>query len=144
MANFKRLDLGISAIQGHSRSPDEVSKVALGECLTLERCKQLGQIFHASENANYQSIRTYGLVLEATKASWQRHRKAIRMAQQEKELNEVLRKAKTKPLHLFSYRLLHRVDSSGNEVYYSLEQSARRDASDFSILVGVICEAYGQ
>eukprot|EP00439_Symbiodinium_sp_Y106_P055230 s6932_g7.t1 len=34
-------------------------------------------IFHATDNANYEGIREKGLVLEATRASWQRHRLAI-------------------------------------------------------------------
>ena len=46
---------------------------ALGERLTAERCGQLGQIFHASHNSNYESIREHGLLLAAVRSSGQRH-----------------------------------------------------------------------
>ena len=70
--------IGVSATQGHSRVPDQVSEISRGERLSIERCRKLGMIFHATDNANYEgSIREKGLVLEATRASWQRHRLAI-------------------------------------------------------------------
>ena len=61
--SFKRfLDwdfvVGISAIQGHSRVPEQVSEAAQGEKLTLARARELGYIFHATDNANYESIKT--------------------------------------------------------------------------------------
>eukprot|EP00439_Symbiodinium_sp_Y106_P004604 s15785_g1.t1 len=34
-------------------------------------------IFHATDNANYEGIRERGLVLEPTRASWQKHRLAV-------------------------------------------------------------------
>ena len=58
--------IGIGAIQGHTRIPEGVSEEALGEKLTIERCEQLGFIFHASHNSNYNSIRETGLLLEVT------------------------------------------------------------------------------
>eukprot|EP00439_Symbiodinium_sp_Y106_P039031 s2383_g4.t1 len=69
--------IGISATQGHTRVPEQVSEISLGERLSIERCRKLGMIFHATDNANYEGIRERGLVLEATRASWQRHRLAV-------------------------------------------------------------------
>ena len=40
-------DRGIGTTQGHSRLPEQVSEAARGERLTLQRCQQLGCIFHA-------------------------------------------------------------------------------------------------
>ena len=80
--SFKRfLDwdfvVGISAIQGHSRVPEQVSEAAQGEKLTLARARELGCIFHATDNANYESIKSNGLSIRATRKGWQRHRVAI-------------------------------------------------------------------
>ena len=69
--------VGVGAIQRHSRLPEQVSEVAHGERLTLQRCEQLGCIFHASENQNYASIKQNGLSLQAARQGWQRHRLAI-------------------------------------------------------------------
>ena len=69
--------IGVGAIQGHSRLPDQVEEVSYGEKLTLERCQQLGYIFHSTYNQNYAYIRQDGLSLGATKEAWQRHRRAI-------------------------------------------------------------------
>eukprot|EP00439_Symbiodinium_sp_Y106_P002499 s7750_g1.t1 len=69
--------ISISATQGHTRVPEQVSEISLGERLSIERCRKLGMIFHATDNANYESIREQGLVLEATRASWQKHRLAV-------------------------------------------------------------------
>ena len=69
--------ISISATQGHTRVPEQVSEISLGERLSIERCRKLGMIFHATDNANYEGIRERGLVLEATRASWQRHRLAV-------------------------------------------------------------------
>ena len=69
--------IGIGAIQGHTRIPEGVSEEALGEKLTIERCEQLGFIFHASHNSNYNSIREIGLLLEAVRHSGQSSRLAI-------------------------------------------------------------------
>ncbi|CAE7935476.1 unnamed protein product, partial [Symbiodinium necroappetens] len=69
--------IGVSAIQGHSRLPEQVSEVACGEWLIQQRCGELGCIFHASENRNYESIKRDGLLLRATRHGWQRHRMAI-------------------------------------------------------------------
>ena len=82
--SFKRfLDwdftIGISAIQGHSRMPEQVSTVAQGEKLTLARARELGHIFHAAENANYESIKSDGLLIRATRKGWQKHRVAIHL-----------------------------------------------------------------
>lgn len=82
--SFKRfLDwdflIGISAIQGHSRMPEQVSSVAQGEKLTLSRARELGHIFHAAENANYESIKSDGLLIRATRKGWQKHRVAIHL-----------------------------------------------------------------
>ena len=46
-----------SRSKGHNRMPEQVSAVALGESLTLEKCRRLGMIFHAMEISNYESIR---------------------------------------------------------------------------------------
>ena len=82
--SFKRfLDwdfvVGISAIQGHSRMPEQVSEVAQGEKLTLARARELGYIFHAAESANYESIKSDGLLIRATPEGWQRHLVAIHL-----------------------------------------------------------------
>ena len=69
--------VGISAIQGHSRVPEQVSEAAQGEKLTLARARELGYIFHATDNANYESIKSNGLSIRATRKGWQRHRVAI-------------------------------------------------------------------
>ena len=69
--------IGISAIHGHSRMPEQVADIAQGERLTAQRASELGFIFHASENHNYDSIKRDGLLLRATRQGWQRHRKAI-------------------------------------------------------------------
>ncbi|CAE7515955.1 unnamed protein product, partial [Symbiodinium microadriaticum] len=69
--------IAISAIQGHSRLPEQVSDIAQGERLTQQRAIELGFIFHASENHNYESIKGDGLLLRATRRGWQRHRMAI-------------------------------------------------------------------
>ena len=71
--------IGISAIQGHSRMPEQVSTVAQGEKLTLARARELGHIFHAAENANYESIKSDGLLIRATRKGWQKHRVAIHL-----------------------------------------------------------------
>ena len=69
--------IGIGAIQGHTRIPEGVSEEALGEKLTIERCEQLGFIFHDSHNSNYNSIRETGLSLSAVRHSGQSSRMAI-------------------------------------------------------------------
>ena len=46
----------LTSDQGHSRIPGNVAEEALGERLTAERCRQLGQIFHASRNSNSQRV----------------------------------------------------------------------------------------
>ena len=70
-------DISVGALQGHTRIPGNVAEEALGERLTAERCRQLGMIFHASHNSNYESIRERGLLLNAVRSSGQRHRQAI-------------------------------------------------------------------
>ena len=67
----------IAAIQGHSRVPDHVSAEAMGHQLTIEECRNLGFIFHASKYDNYNSILERGLLLEATRYAGQRARTAI-------------------------------------------------------------------
>ena len=59
---------------GHPRT---LAEEALGERLTADRCRQLGMIFHASHNSNYESIRERGLLLTAVRSIGQRHRQAI-------------------------------------------------------------------
>ena len=81
-------DTSIEAIQGHIRIPGNVSEEALGERLTIERCRQLGQIFHASYNSNYESIREGGLLLSAVRSSGQRHRLAIHFVYAEQRSNQ--------------------------------------------------------
>ena len=49
--------IGVSATQGHTRVPEQVSEISLGERLSIERCRKLGMIFHATDNANYEGIR---------------------------------------------------------------------------------------
>ena len=49
--------IGLSATQGHSRLPDQVEDASYGEKLTLSRCQQLGYIFHATFNQNFEAIR---------------------------------------------------------------------------------------
>ena len=59
-------EICIAAIQGHSRVPDHVSAEAMGHQLTIEECRNLGFIFHASKYDNYNSIVERGLLLEGT------------------------------------------------------------------------------
>ena len=37
--------ISISATQGHTRVPEQVSEISLGERLSIERCRKLGMIF---------------------------------------------------------------------------------------------------
>ena len=55
--------LGLPHRQGHTRVPEQVSEISRGERLSIERCRKLGMIFHATDNANYEGIREKGLVL---------------------------------------------------------------------------------
>ena len=59
--------------------PEQVADIAQGERLTQQRAMELGYIFHASENHNYESIKRDGLLLRATRKGRQRHRVAIHM-----------------------------------------------------------------
>ena len=59
--------------------PVQVSTAAQGEKLTLARARELGYIFHAAENANYESIKSDGLLIRATRKGWQKHRVAIHL-----------------------------------------------------------------
>ena len=53
--------VGISATQGHSRMPEQVADIAQAERLTAQRASELGFIFRASENHNYECIKRDGL-----------------------------------------------------------------------------------
>ena len=53
----------IRVVQGHSSLPRNYDPSALGELLGLKKCSDMGYIFHASSNANYDSIDAHGLVL---------------------------------------------------------------------------------
>ena len=39
----------------------------------------MGYIFHAAENANYESIKSDGLLIRATRKGWQKHRVVIHL-----------------------------------------------------------------
>ena len=60
-------DLGfhikVRAVQGHSSLPRDYDPSALGVLLDIKACSDMGYIFHASSNVNYDSINSYGLVL---------------------------------------------------------------------------------
>ena len=60
-------DLGfhikIRAVQGHSSLPRGYDPSALGELLDLQKCTDMGYIFHASSNVNYDCIDAHGAVL---------------------------------------------------------------------------------
>ena len=60
-------DLGfhikVRAVQGHSSLPRNYDPSALGELLDVKACSDMGYIFHASSNVNYDSIDAHGLVL---------------------------------------------------------------------------------
>ena len=60
-------DLGfhikVRAVQGHSSLPRNYDPSALGELLDVRMCSDMGYIFHASSNVNYDSIDAHGLVL---------------------------------------------------------------------------------
>ena len=49
--------ISLSAIQAHSRVSDVAAPETLGEPLSLERCQQLGFIFPATHNKNWESIK---------------------------------------------------------------------------------------
>ena len=63
--------ISLSAVQGHSRVSDIADPSTLGEPLTLDRCRALGYIFHATRNKNWESIRDKGLALGHTREEGQ-------------------------------------------------------------------------
>ena len=89
-AQLRRLDyddvpsidwyISLSAVQGHSRVSDIADPSTLGEPLTLDRCRALGYVFHATHNKNWESIRDKGLALGHTREEGQSSRLAIHMA----------------------------------------------------------------
>ena len=58
-----RFHIKVRAVQGHSSLPRNYDPSALGELLDLKKRSDMGYIFHASSNANYDSIDAHGLVL---------------------------------------------------------------------------------
>ena len=72
-SDLNKLDFHIyaAAWQGHSRMADSLSETALGEVLTLERCKQLGYIFHSAFAKDYQSIQSQGMLRSSVKEQGQ-------------------------------------------------------------------------
>ena len=70
-------DVYVAAWQGHSRMADSLSETALGEVLTLERCRQLGYIFHSAFAKDYQSIQSQGMLRSSVKEQGQSGRLAI-------------------------------------------------------------------
>ena len=71
--------ISLSAVQGHSRVSDVADPSTLGEPLTLDRCRALGYIFHATHNKNWEGIRDKGLALGHTREEGQSSRLAIHM-----------------------------------------------------------------
>ena len=71
--------ISLSAVQGHSRVSDVADPSTLGEPLTLDRCRALGYIFHATHNKNWESIKEQGLALGHTREQGQSSRVAIHM-----------------------------------------------------------------
>ena len=71
--------ISLSAVQGHSRVSDVADPSTLGEPLTLDRCRALGYIFHATHNRNWEGIRDKGLALGHTREEGQSSRLAIHM-----------------------------------------------------------------
>ena len=71
--------ISLSAVQGHSRVSDVADPSTLGEPLTLDRCRALGYIFHATRNKNWESIKEQGLALGHTREQGQSSRVAIHM-----------------------------------------------------------------
>ena len=63
--------ISLSAVQGHSRVSDVGDPSTLGEPLTLDRCRALGYIFHATHNKNWERsrIRDSPWVTPGSKAS---------------------------------------------------------------------------
>ena len=59
-----RFHIKVRAFQGHSSLPRNYDPSALGELLDIKACSDMGYIFHASSNVNYDSIDAHGLVLE--------------------------------------------------------------------------------
>ena len=80
-AQLRRLDyddapsidwyISLSAVQGHSRVSDVADPSTLGEPLTLDRCRALGYVFHATHNRNWEGIRDQGLALGHTREEGQ-------------------------------------------------------------------------
>ena len=63
-----------SAVQGHSRVSDIADPSTLGEPLTLDRCRALGYIFHATHNKNWEQQVVSGRdVLERKAFPWERN-----------------------------------------------------------------------
>ena len=60
-------DLGfhtkVRAVQGHSSLPRKYDPSSLGELLDVKMRSDMGYIFHASSNVNYDSVDAHGLVL---------------------------------------------------------------------------------
>ena len=71
--------ISLSAVQGHSRVSDVADPSTLGEPLTLDRCRALGYIFHATHNKNWEGVRDQGLALGHTREEGQSSRLAIHM-----------------------------------------------------------------
>ena len=71
--------ISLSAVQGHTRVSDIADPSTLGEPLTLDRCRALGYIFHATHNKNWEGIRDQGLALGKTREESQSSRLAIHM-----------------------------------------------------------------
>ena len=72
--------ISLSAIQGHSRVSETAAPSTLGEPLTVERCKALGCILHATHIKNWEGIRDQRLVLGKAREAGQSSRIAIHMA----------------------------------------------------------------
>ena len=74
VVGFRRWSQCQSGLRGTVAFPNKSPKPPWGRNSPLERRRQLGYFLHASDNSNYEPIRNYGLVLSATRQSWQKHR----------------------------------------------------------------------
>ncbi|CAE7792897.1 unnamed protein product [Symbiodinium sp. KB8] len=103
-----RMKMAQGATKGNSPQgevPEALRKIIRENGLLTRRRKKQGTQSEGTTRYAYEAGDTVHGKMDA------------RRAQQEEELRQVLRKARTNPWHLFGHGLLHRVDQAGNNMY---------------------------
>jgi RNA:NAD 2'-phosphotransferase (TPT1/KptA family) len=72
-------EIRIAANQGHTRVSSTMVEETLGAPLDVQKCKELGHIFHAAHNRNFEAIKRDGLLLAETRQPGQTNRVTIHM-----------------------------------------------------------------